>query len=257
MNQLSLTIISAIFIGGITGYMGTLMLSRKMSMVAGPLAHLSLPGVALAILYGFSISLGVFPFVILGAVLIWFLREKTKLPMENLAAIIFASGVGVALLILPINQAEEALIGNIGKISLIETCFVIVLSTLLFLISKFIYKKIMLVNISEELAKTEKINISLYNLLYLLCIAFVVALGVYLVGGLITAALVAIPSASSKNINKSLDSYKIWAVIFGSTSAVVGVFISNFVKLPIGPTIIIVNVVIFLITIFINKKNNL
>jgi ABC-type Mn2+/Zn2+ transport system permease subunit len=257
MNQLSLTIISAIFIGGITGYMGTLMLSRKMSMVAGPLAHLSLPGVALAILYGFSISLGVFPFVILGAVLIWFLREKTKLPMENLAAIIFASGVGVALLILPINQAEEALIGNIGKISLIETCSVIVLSTLLFLISKFIYKKIMLVNISEELAKTEKINISLYNLLYLLCIAFVVALGVYLVGGLITAALVAIPSASSKNINKSLDSYKIWAVIFGITSAVVGVFISSFVKLPIGPTIIIVNVVIFLITIFINKKNNL
>ena len=164
MNQLFLTLISAIFIGGIAGYMGTLMLSRRMSMVAGPLAHLSLPGVALAILYGFSISIGVFPFVILGAFFIWFLREKTKLPMENLAAIIFASGTGVALLILPISQAEEALVGNIGQISLIETTVVFVLSILLFFVSNFIYNKIMLVNISEDLARIEKINISLYNL---------------------------------------------------------------------------------------------
>lgn len=257
MNQLFLTLISAIFIGGIAGYMGTLMLSRRMSMVAGPLAHLSLPGVALAILYGFSISIGVFPFVILGAFFIWFLKEKTKLPMENLAAIIFASGTGVALLILPISQAEEALVGNIGQISLIETTVVFVLSVLLFFVSNFIYNKIMLVNISEDLARIEKINISLYNLLYLLCIAFVVALGVYLVGGLITAALVAIPSAASKNISKSLKYYKIWAIIFGVFSAVSGVLVSNIIKLPIGPIIIIINVIIFLFTIIISKKNNL
>ena len=48
--QFILTLISGIFIGGVGGYLGTLMLSKKMSVVAGPLAHLALPGVALALI---------------------------------------------------------------------------------------------------------------------------------------------------------------------------------------------------------------
>jgi hypothetical protein len=48
-SQLLLSLISGIFISGVAGYLGTLMLSRKMSVVAGPLAHLSLPGAAIAL----------------------------------------------------------------------------------------------------------------------------------------------------------------------------------------------------------------
>jgi len=145
-NQLILTLISGISISAVSGYLGTLMLSKKMSVVAGPLAHLAFPGVALALILGFNISLGVFPFVIIGAILIWLLEKKTKLPMENLAAIIFASGVGSALLFLPIDKAEEALVGSITKITLNETLIVVILSLLIFYIIKHLYQKIMLIN---------------------------------------------------------------------------------------------------------------
>ena len=128
--QLVLTLTSGIFISGVAGYLGTLMLSKKMSVAAGPLAHLAFPGVALALIFGFDISLGVFPFVIMGAIFIWFLEKKTKLPMENLAAIIFAAGVGSALLFLPIGEAEEALVGSITTITFGETLLVFFLSIL-------------------------------------------------------------------------------------------------------------------------------
>ncbi len=255
LYQLFLTLISGIFIGGVAGYLGTLMLSKKMSVVAGPLAHLALPGVALALICGFSISLGAFPFVILGAILIWILEKKTKLPMENLSAIIFASGVGIALLILPIGEAEEALVGNITKITLPETLITVLLSLAVFCVVKKIYKKMMLMSVYEDLATVEGVNISLYNLLYLLSIAVVVALGVYLVGGLITAALIAIPSASAKNVSKGLLSYKISAVIFGITSAVIGIVIARFTQFPTGPLVIITNVVLFLISIIFRRKS--
>ena len=86
-TQLILSLISGFFISSIAAYLGTLMLSKKMSVVAGPLAHLAFPGVALAIIYHFSFAFGVFPFVIFGAILIWLLEKKTKLPMENLTAV--------------------------------------------------------------------------------------------------------------------------------------------------------------------------
>jgi ABC-type Mn2+/Zn2+ transport system permease subunit len=230
------------------------MLSRKMSVVAGPLAHLALPGVALALIYSFSMSLGAFPFVILGAIAIWGLERKTNLPMENLSAIIFALGVGTAFLILPIGKAEEALVGNITKITLPETMMTIILSILIFYFLKFMYRKIMLINIHEDLAKVEGISVSLYNLFYLLSIAIVVSLSVYLVGGLITAALIAIPAASAKNISHNLFSYKVLAIIFGVTAAVAGIFISKFFGLPTGPMIIILNAVLFLSSVFLHKK---
>ncbi len=253
-SQVILSLISGILISGIAAYLGTLMLSKKMSIIAGPLAHLALPGIALAILYGFEIFIGVFPFVIVGVILIWLLERKTKLPMENLAAIIFAFGLGSALLILPIDKAEKAFVGSINTISLPETLVVIFLSTLVFFLIKSTYKKIMLLNIHEDIAQIEGANISLYNFLYLLSIAVIVGLGVYLVGGLITAALIAIPAASARNVSNNLSSYKLWAIIFGIVPTIAGILLAPIYNLPIGPAIIVFGALIFLVTVFIPKK---
>ena len=65
--------------------------------------------------------------------------------------------------------------------------------------------------------------------------AIIVGLGVYLVGGLITAALIAIPAASARNISKNLLAYKVWSVVFGMISAMLGIFIARFYHLPTGP----------------------
>jgi ABC-type Mn2+/Zn2+ transport system permease subunit len=252
--QIILTLISGICISGVAGYLGTLMLSKKMSVVAGPLAHLAFPGVALALIFGFNISFGVFPFVILGAIFIWLLEKRTKLPMENLAAVIFAIGVGTALLFLPIGKAEEALVGSIDKITFGETIAVVSLSIFIFFVVKKLYQKMMLINIDENLAIREGINVRKYNLFYLLSIAIVIALSVYLVGGLITAALVAIPAATAKNVSRDLQSYIKFAIFFGIISAVTGIAIAHFSHFPIGPMVIVTNAVLFLISVIFMKK---
>lgn len=248
-EQLILSFISGIMISGLAAYLGTLMLSKRMSVIAGPLAHLTFPGVALAIVCGFNLAWGVFPFVFIGALLIWILERRTKLPMENLSAVIFAVGVGSSLLFLPIGEAEEALVGNIMHITLNESIMVVVLGTITLFLVRHMYNGMMLMNIHEDLVKIEKKNIALYNLGYLLAIAMVVALGVYLVGGLITAALIAIPAGASKNISKSLPSYKLWAVAFGIFGTIAGITFSLVFRVPTGPMIIVSDACIFLISL--------
>ncbi len=252
-NQLVLSLISGIFIAGSAAYLGTLMLSKRMAVVAGPLGHLALPGAALALIYGFSLSLGAFPFVILGILLVWLLEMKTKLPMEALTAIVFAAGVGIAFLFLPIDKAEAALIGDISNVGVIETVTSVILCTAVFITVKRSYLKIMLANIHEDIAKTEGVNVKVSNLVYLLSIAVIVALGVDLVGGLMTAALVAIPAAAARNISKTLVQYGIASGIFGIISAIVGITFSTFIGLPAGPLVIITSAIIFLITVPMSK----
>jgi len=246
--QFFLSLICGVFIGGVAGFLGTLMLSKRMALVAGPLGHLTLPGIALALIYGFDISLGAFPFVIFGIILIWLFEMKTKLPMEALTAIVFALGVAIAFLFLPIEKAETCLIGDITKVSFGETIITAILCFFIFLIIKKIYSQMTLINISEDLAKAEGINVKKYNFLYLFCIAIIVALGVKMVGGLLTAALVAIPAASSRNLSKNLFQYSSLATVFGIISSILGILFFKITALPAGPSIIIVSGLIFLIS---------
>ncbi|HQZ04166.1 MAG TPA: metal ABC transporter permease [Thauera sp.] len=249
MNALHLSLISAAFIGGAAAYLGSLMLSRRMALVAGPLGHLTLPGIALALLWGFDVSLGAFPFVILGVVLIWLIEMKTKLPMEAVTAVVFASGVAIAFLFLPIAQAEAALVGDISKASVADTVLSVVASLAIITTVKLTHKKLILGNISEDLAASEGINVKRYNLIYLFLIAVIVALGVKMVGGLLTAALVAIPPAAARNVGKNLRQYTLGAMAIGIASSVLGVVLFHATGWPAGPLIVLVSTAIFLVTL--------
>jgi ABC-type Mn2+/Zn2+ transport system permease subunit len=248
-NQFLLSLIVGISVGGAAGYLGSLMLSRRMALVAGPLGHLTLPGIALALMYGFNVSLGAFPFVIFGIILIWFFEMRTKLPMEALTAVVFASGVAITFLFLPIEQAEAALVGDISRVGFVEAIISVVLAFLLFLVIKKIYSKIVLMNISEELAQSEEIDIKKYNLIYLGCIAMIVALGVKMVGGLLTAALVAIPASAARNLSRNLAQYAFGAMVIGIISSFLGIFLFKLTGFPAGPLIILASALIFSISI--------
>jgi zinc transport system permease protein len=248
-HQLLLSLISGVFIAGSAAYLGTLMLSRRMAVVAGPLGHLALPGAALALIYGFNLSLGAFPFVVAGILVIWRLEIRTKLQMEALTAIVFATGVAAAFLFLPIDKAEAALIGDISTVGVYGTIASVILGSVVFIAVNRSYSEVMLVSIHEDLAKTEGINVKLSNLIYLLSIAIIVALGVDLVGGLMTAALVAIPAAAARNVSKTLLQYGLASGAIGILSAVVGILSSKFTGLPAGPLIILTSALIFAITV--------
>ena len=253
MSQFLLSLLSGIFIGGAAGFLGSFMLPKRMSLVAGPLGHLALPGIALALIYGFDISLGAFPFVILGIFLIWLFERKTKLPTEALTAVVFATGVAVAFFFLPIEQAEAALVGDISSVHLDDAVFAIAICVVIFFAVEMIYPKMTLINISEDIAKSQKINVGKYNLVYLLLIALIVALGVKVVGGLLTAAIVAIPAVTSRNLAKNLVQYKFLALSFGILSSAVGIFLSQLTILPAGPLIIVSSAFLFLISIFLKR----
>jgi len=253
-QQFILSLVSSIAIGSVAGYLGSLMLQKKMSLVAGPLGHLAFPGVALALLYGFDTSLGAFPFVILGILFVWYLESKTTIPAETLTAIVFAVGVSTAVVFLPIDKAEEALAGNVDTISTSVTIMTVVLSIIIFITIKKIFDKMVLLNVSEDLATIEGVNVKKYNLIYFLAIAIIVALGVKLVGVLLTVALIALPAATAQNLATSMKSYVKLSILFGTLAPLLGLALSNFTTIPTGILIILSGAVLFLLSLLFRQK---
>jgi len=253
MEQIIFGLVTIIFVSGIAGYLGSLMITKRMALVGGPLGHLALPGVALALIYRFGIFPGALLSIGAGALLIWVFSLRTKLPLEALTAIVFASVVSVGFLFLPLEHAEQALIGDITQINFFDALLAIFLSTVLFLIIRKIYPLVILSEISEDLAKSLLINVKKYTLIYLVSVALVTAMEVKFVGILLTAGLIAIPAAASRNFSRNLTQYSNLSLIFGILCSVSGFLLFRITNLPIGPLIILTSFILFLISLIFSR----
>lgn len=235
-------------VGGVAAYIGSLMVTKRVTLMAGALGHLTLPGVALALKYGFDVSFGAIIFLSFGIVLIWLLEKATQLPTEALSAIVFTSSVATAFLFLPAEKTVPALLGDISHLSFFICLFTLLVSAIIFVISRYIFNRMVLMSISSDIAQTSGIPISLYNFIYLASIALIVALGVRIVGGLMTAALIAIPAGTSKNVSYNLRQYKYFSMFFGALSCMVGITAAILFKIPVGSAIILASTTFFIIS---------
>lgn len=247
--QFILSLVAAVFIGGIAGYLGSLMITKRMALVGGALGHLALPGVALALVYNFSVFLGALLSIMIGAVVIWYLKVLTRLSMETLTGVVFATGVAGGFLILPISDAERVLIGDITRINLVDSLLAVILGIIIFVVIKRIYSGIVLSEISRDLAQSEGVNVAKYNFIYLVAIALAVSLEVKIVGILLTAALLVIPAAASRNFSGKLKQYSFIALTIGVISAILGILFFKIFNLPAGPLIILAGFFVFLISL--------
>lgn len=249
----SLQIIVGFFVGSLAGVLGSLMLTKRMGLVAGPLGHLALPGVALSLLYNFNLFLGALLSILGGAGVIWLLKLQSPLYLEALVGIVFASFVALGFLFLPIEQAEEVLVGNILKINFLD----LVLAGLIWLVGvvflRKIYSKMILLEISEELAKANQIDPKKYYLGYLFLIALVCALAVKIIGILLTAALTILPAATSNNFSKNLKQYFYFSFTIGGIGTMLGILISWYFNLASGPIIILTLSLFFVLSLLFVK----
>jgi ABC-type Mn2+/Zn2+ transport system permease subunit len=232
------------------------MSSQRMSLAAGALGHLTMPGISLAVIYGFDVTIGALIFLAIGTLLIWLIAQNTKIELETITATVFSTAVATSFLIIPKKKVSIALIGTeLSQDKIVSLIVLAATAAAVAVGAKMIYGKMTLINLSPGVASSLGIKTGRVQLLFLTLVSITVALSVRLVGGLLTSALVAIPTASARNISNSLKSYAAWSTIFGASSVPIATLINSLAKsymdlnLPLGPVIITANGLIFLATL--------
>jgi ABC-type Mn2+/Zn2+ transport system permease subunit len=249
IETLILSICIGVSVGLSAGYLGSLMVLEKMALVGDALSHVALPGLALGILLNFNPFLGAFAFLFVSAVVIWHLGRVTKLSFETIVGAMFTLALAIGILIIPEPELLEALFGDITKVTIIETGVAVLVSAVAMLLANRIYKRLVLSMISEELAISKGIPVSKINLLYLLLVSLVVAVGIKIVGTLLVGFLVIVPAAAAKNLSSDLFKYAVLSAVFGAVSAFAGILSSSFLNLPTGPLVVISGVTIFVVSV--------
>lgn len=235
------------------------MVLEKMALVGDALSHVALPGLAIGYLLNFNPFIGGFAFLFGSAVIIWYVQRMTNLSFEALVGASFTLALAVGIILIPDSEALfEALFGNITTVVIWDAIVAIVIAALSILLTRVIYKKLVLAMISEDLAISRGIDVAKTNLLYLFLVSTVVAIGIKIVGTLLVGFLVIVPAIAARNLSSNMLRYTLLSTVFGAISAFSGVFLTNFFPdLPPGPLVVFSGIAIFTATIIINRTKRL
>lgn len=253
MNAELLPIITGIFVGAAAGYIGSFMVLRRMALVGDALSHVALPGVALAFTYHFNPFLGAFASLFVGILVIWAIEYKTRISTEALVGFMFTLALAIGLLITPEEDIMHALIGDIATVQAIDAVIAILLSIVIFVVMQMIEQRFVLSTVSADLARSSGVRVSQVNLVFLILVALIVALGIKVVGTLLMGALVIIPAIAARNMTSSLGSYARVSMMIGFGSMLAGVIIAEASQLPAGPIVVLASSAIFGLS-FVFKK---
>ncbi|MFM2320101.1 MAG: hypothetical protein RLZZ215_2722 [Pseudomonadota bacterium] len=226
------------------GVMGTFVVVKRITFLAGGIAHSVLAGMGAAVYFGFDPLLGALIAAIVSALLIGWIRLNWKTQEDTLIGAIWAMGMAIGLLFISqtpgyASSLTSYLFGNILLVPEQDVWFMAILDLLLLLIVGLFYRQFLAVIFDEEFARLRGVPVSFFYLLLLCLIAVTVVLLIHVVGLILVIALLTLPAAIAGHYVHSLGGMMLIATLLGSTFTVGGLALSYSPNLPAGPSIIL------------------
>jgi zinc transport system permease protein len=258
--------LTGIMVGLLAPILGVFIVVRRQALIADALSHITLAGIAANLLLGkwFTLFAGLNPiyfgmaFSVGGAIFIEQLRKVYKHYEELAIPIIMSAGIGLSVIFISMADGFNTdlfnyLFGSIiaVKQSDVWTVFVILVAVLLFVF--FMYKELFVLSFDEEQGKLSGIRSNWILVAFMAITALVIAASMKIVGILLVSSLMTLPVAASIRIAKGFKQ-TIWlSVLFGEIAVIAGMFLSYYLDLASGGTIVICLVLILSISIFYKK----
>jgi len=113
----------------------------------------------------------------------------------------------------------------------------------------FIWKSLFSATVNYDLAAAEGMKPEISNLIFTLLLAGVIALSIKMIGALLITGLLLIPAAIARNLSNSPKQMIIIAILAGIASVVIGLFTSLELNTSSGPSIIVVSLALFILSL--------
>ena len=252
--------IVGLIIGIIAPILGTVIVLKRYSMLTDALAHISILGIAIAILIELSPVWVAIAVVVLSAWSIEFLRDHLKIYSDSLLSMFLSGALSLAIILISLTDSFNTsllnyLFGSILTISNDDLITIAILGSAILIFSVLFLHKIIYTTFDEEVAQVSGIPVKFYNFLFLILVSVLITISIKVVGSLLIGALIIIPVISAFQFNKSLITTIFIAIVFSLLSIFMGLTISYNFALPSGTVIVLNAIFIFILSALINKTN--
>ncbi len=249
-------VVVGVFIAVASSLFGVVLVLKRMSFIGDGLSHVAFGALAVAAVVGLTDNmLIVLPVTLAAAVLLLLGGRRAKVKGDAAIAMLSVGSLALGYILMSVFSSSGNVSGDVcaslfGSYSIItltlsEVVLCIALSALVIGLFVLFYNKIFSVTFDESFACAQGLNTTLYNLLIAVLTACIIVLAMNLVGSLLISALLIFPALSAMQIARSFRGTVIFAAVTSCICAVEGILAAILLSTPVGPTIVIADLIAF------------
>ena len=248
-----------ILIGFIAPLLGVFIVVRRLSLIADALSHVTLAGIAASLLvqkkfFTFAtlnpIYIGM-AFSVVGSLFIEKLRTVYKHYQELAIPIILSGGIGLSVIFISLADGFNTdlfsyLFGSVSAVSRTDVWTISIIFFIVLTVIFLFYKEWFILSFDEEYAQASGVKVKSLHFVFIVLVALVIAASMRIVGILLVSSLMTLPVAASIRIAKGFKQALWFSVLFGEFAVIVGLFLSYYLNLAPGGTIVLLAVCILI-----------
>jgi zinc transport system permease protein len=244
-------LVAASVVGLTAPLVGVFLVQRRLALLGDGIGHIALTGIGLALLTGQAPIWGALITAAIGAILVEYLRTKSKLAGDTALSIIFYGGIASGVLLTSLGTGSAGstltsyLFGSLTTVSASDLIAVAFLGGLIIATIAIFGRQLLAVSIDSDHAHVQGIKINFISVVIAVLSAVTVTVGMRAVGLLLVSAIMVIPVVSAQQLSRSFTQTAIIAALIGWLSAITGLVFSYYVDVPPGSTIVLTALTFF------------
>lgn len=232
--------------------LGVSLVLKRYSMIGDGLSHVGFGSLAVATVLGFAPMVFTIPIVVLTAFLLLRLSNQGKLKGDALIAMISTGALAVGVIVLSLgngmtSDVNNYLFGSVLAMSDGDVWLSVILTTIVLILFLVFYRKIFAVTFDEMFGRAVGEKVELYNMLLSLLTAITIVLGMRVMGAMLISSLIIFPAVTAMRLCKSFRSVTLCAAIVSVVCYFIGLCCSYLYATPTGASVVIVNILAFLL----------
>jgi zinc transport system permease protein len=234
------------FLASITcGIIGTYVVVKKLVALSGGASHAAFGGIGLGYYAGFDPVIGAIGFSLASALGMGMVSLHAKQHLDTLIGAIWAIGMAIGILFISLTPGYAPdlfsfLFGNILLVPAGDLVIMAILAVMIVVVVIACYQSFLAVTFDEEYAMVLDIPVEIVTLLLLSLVALTVVMLIRIVGIILVIALLTLPAAISREYCSHLKNMMVLSVFIGILVTTGGIFLSYFLDVPSGATIILI-----------------
>lgn len=232
--------------------LGVSLVLKRYSMIGDGLSHVGFGALAVAVAFNWAPLPVAIPVVVVAAFLLLRLSENSKIKGDSAIALIASSSLAIGVTVISLVSGQNVdiysyMFGSILAMTESDVYVSIALSVVVLILFIVFYNKIFAVTFDENFAKATGTRANLYNMLIALLTAVTIVVGMRIMGTMLISSLIIFPALSAMRIFRQFRAVVIASAVISVVCFFIGLVVSYAFSTPTGASIVIVNLIMFLL----------
>jgi len=253
-------LVASVLAGITCAVVGSYVVLKGLAFIGDAVAHAAFPGVVVAFIVGAPYVLGGGIAAFLTAIGIGWVTRRARLRADTAIGVVFAGTFALGIFLYStirgfVGDLFGFLVGNVLAVTAEDLFALLILGGLVLAIVALLWKELLYSTFDPLGAAASGLPVSVLEYLFLGLVAVTIVVSLQAVGIILVVAMLVTPAATAQLLTVRFSRLISLAALIGAGTAVAGLYLSFWLNVASGATIVLVQSALFALVLLLHRRD--